>query len=136
MQALVRVERRQVVEVDAVTDLVGVLEVDVVDLEEGEVPLPFLGAADLAFDGVTGAKAEAAHLARADVDVVGAGKVVGLRRAEEAEAVLQDLEDTDAEDRDIVLGQLLQDREHHVLLAQKRRVLDLELFGGGEQVSG
>jgi hypothetical protein len=36
----------------------------------------------------------------------------------------------------VVFGQLLQDREHHVLLAQVARVLDLQLLGKGEKVGG
>ena len=54
LEALVGIERRQVVEVDLVARLVGVLEIDAVDLEEGEVALAFLRASDLAFDGIAG----------------------------------------------------------------------------------
>ena len=114
----------------------GRLEVDGVDLEQGEVALAVLGRADLALDRVAGAQAEAAHLGGGDVDVVGPGQEVGLRAAQEAEAVGEDLERAVAVDRLLVLRQLLEDREHHVLLAQGGGVLDLQLLGEGEQVGG
>ena len=66
----------------------------------------------------------------------GPAQVVGLRPAQEAEAVLQHLEVPGAGDLDIALGEFLQDREHHVLLAHGRCVLDLELFGEREQIGG
>jgi 3-hydroxyisobutyrate dehydrogenase len=56
-----------------VAQLLGVVEVDLVDLRHGEVALAVLGCADLAFHGVAGAQAEAADLLGADLDVVGAG---------------------------------------------------------------
>src|SRR3546814_14214177 len=49
---------------------------------------------------------------------------------------LQDLEHAVAIDRDVVLGELFQDREHHVLLAQGACVLDLQLLGIGEKLGG
>jgi hypothetical protein len=99
LEPLRRIERRQVVEVDAMPDLLRLVEIDRVDLEQREIALAVLGRADLALDRVAGAQAEAADLARADIDVVGARQVVGLGRAQEAEAVLQDLEHAVAEDR-------------------------------------
>jgi hypothetical protein len=55
-------------------------------------------AADVAADGVTGLQVELADLAGRDVDVVWAGQVVVVRRAEEAVAVGQNLEDAFGED--------------------------------------
>jgi hypothetical protein len=72
--------------------------VDLVDLDQREVALAVLGRADLALDGVAGVQVEAADLARADVDVVGAGQVRGVGRAQEAEAVGQVSSDAVAED--------------------------------------
>ena len=80
-EALVGIERRQVVEIDLVPRLFRVLEIEGVDLEQREVALAFFRAADVAFDGVAGAQAEAADLRGRDVDVVRAGQVVGLGRA-------------------------------------------------------
>ena len=133
LQALVGIERRQVVEMDLVPDLLGILEIDRVDLEQGEIALAFLRAADQALDRVAGAQAEAADLRGRDVDVVRAGEVVGVGRAQEAEAVLQHLDDAFADDLDLAARQLLEDGEHQLLLAHDRGVLDLMLFGEGQQ---
>ena len=35
---------------------------------------------------------------------------------------------------DFVLGQLFQDREHHVLLSQHTRILDLQIFGISQKI--
>ena len=43
---------------------------------------------------------------------------------------------TPSPDRNVVLGQLFEDREHNILLAQRGGVFDLQLFGIGQQVSG
>jgi hypothetical protein len=59
-----RIERRQIVEMDLVLDLLGVLEIDRGDLEQREIALAVLGAADRAFDRIAGAQAEAADLRR------------------------------------------------------------------------
>jgi hypothetical protein len=129
-----RIERRQVVEVDAVAQRLGQFEVDRIHLQQGKVALAVLRCADLTFHRVAGAQPEAAHLGGGDVDVVRPGEEVRLRRAEESEAVRQDFEGAVAVDRLLVLGERLEDREHDVLLAQRGRVLDLEGFGEGEQV--
>ena len=134
LQPLVGIERRQVVEVDPVADLLRLVEIDLVDLEQGEIALAVLGRADLALDRVAGPQAEAPHLARAHIDVVRAGQVVGLGRAQEAEPVGQHFEHAVAVDGGVVLRQLLQDREHHVLAAQGAGVLDLQAFGEFEQL--
>jgi hypothetical protein len=74
LQPLVGIERRQIVEIDLVAELLRVLEIDRVDLEQREIALAVLRAADLAFDRVAGAQAEAADLRGRDVDVVGPGR--------------------------------------------------------------
>ena len=68
-----------------------------------------------------------------DVDVVGAGQVVRFRRAQEAEAVGEHFDDAFADDVDLLGRELLQDREHQLLLAHGAGVLDLVLFGEGEE---
>ena len=126
LQPLVRIERREVVEVDLVARLLRLLEIDGVDLEQREVALAVLGRADMAVDGVAGAQAEAADLRGRDVDVVRAGQVVRFRRAQEAEAVGQHLDHAFADDVDLLLRKLLEDAEHQLLLAHGRGVLDLD----------
>ena len=88
----------------------------------------------MAFDGVAGAQAEAADLGGRDVDVVGAGEVVRFRRAQEAESVRQHFDDALADDVDFLRGELLEDGEHQLLLAQGAGVLDLVLFREGEEI--
>ncbi len=125
LQPLIGIERRQVVEVDLVARLLGVFEVDRVDLEQREVALAFLRRADLALDGVAGAQTEAADLRGRDINVVRAGQVVRLGGAQEAEAVGEHLDDAFADDVDFFRRELLEDREHLLLLAHGRGVLDL-----------
>ena len=136
VELLFRVERGEVVEVHAVARGFRIVEVDAVDLEQREVPLAVLGRTNLPLDGVAGAQRETANLARRDVDVVGARQVVGLRRAEEAEAVLEVFEHPVAVDRGVVVGEVLEDREHQVLLAQQAGVFDSQVLGVGEEVFG
>ena len=134
-EALLGVERRQIVEIDLVAQVLRRVEIDVVELEQGEIALAVARRPDLPLQGVARAQAEAADLTRAHIDVVGAGQIVGLRRAQEAEPVRQGLEHARAEDRLVVLGELPQDREHQVLAAHRVRVLDLKLFGVVDQLS-
>ena len=133
LDLLVGIKRRQIVEIDAVAQLVGLVEIDLVHLEEREIALALLGRTDLALDRVAGAQAEAAHLGRAHIDVVGPREIIGRGIPEEAEPVLQHFEHAVAVDRLIVLGERLQDREHHVLLSERGRVLDLQLLGEMQQ---
>ena len=134
VELFVRVERGQVVEIDPVLQRVRRVEVDLVDLEQREIALPLVGRADLAVHRVAGAQRETANLRGADVDVVGAGQVVRFGRAQEAEAVLHDLQHAGAVDRHVLLREALQDREHDLLLAQRGGVLDVQLLGVGEQI--
>ena len=129
LQPLVRIERRQIVEVDLVPRLFGILEIERVDLEQREVALAFLRAADVAVDGVAGAQAEAADLRRRDVDIVRPRQIIRLRRAQKAEAVRQNLDDAFADNVGFARRELLEDTEHQLLLAHGAGVLDLELLG-------
>src|SRR6202040_1792123 len=87
LDLLLGVKRRQIVEIDPVPQAVRLLEIDAGDLEQGKIALSVARRADLALDRVAGTQAEAAHLVRADVDVVRPWQVVRLRRAEKAESV-------------------------------------------------
>ena len=73
-------------------DRIRIVEIDLGDLGQREIALAFLGSADLAFDRVAGAQAEAADDARRDIDVVGAGEIIRLGRAQEAEAVVENFD--------------------------------------------
>ena len=127
-EALIRKQRREVVEVDLVLGLLGILEVQRVDLEQREIALAFLGAADVAFDGVAGAQTEAADLRGRDIDVVGARQVVRVRRAQEAEAVGENLDDALADDVGFLNRELLENGEHQLLLAHGAGVFDPFVF--------
>jgi len=130
------VKRGQVVKIDAVLDRVRCFEVDFVDFNEGEVALAVFGGADFAVHRVPGAEREAADLGGGDVNIFGAGEVVGFRIAQEAEAIGQNFQRAVAGNRLVVLREGLQDGEHHVLLAQAGGVLDLQLLGKIQQVGG
>ena len=129
LEPLLRIERRQVLEEELVARLLGRLEVDRLDLDQREVALAFLRRPDLARDGVAGLQVELADLRRRDVDVVGAGQVVVVRRAQEAEAVGQHFEHAFGEDEAALLGLRLEDLEDQLLLAHAGRAGDVQVLG-------
>ena len=134
LQPLRRIERRQIVEMDLVPDFFRIVEIDRVDLEQREIALALLRAADRPLDRIAGLQREAPDLRGRDVDVVGTRQIVGVGRAQEAETVLQHFDDAVADDLDVLAGELLQDREHQLLLAHDAGVLDLERFGVSDQL--
>ena len=115
-------------------DLFRVVEIDRVDLEQREIALAFLRAADRSLDRIAGLQRKAPDLRGRDVDVVRTRQIIGVGRAEEAETVLQHFDDAVADDLDVLAGQLLEDREHQFLLAHDAGVLDLERFGVSDQL--
>ncbi|CFO67099.1 Uncharacterised protein [Bordetella pertussis] len=131
---LVGVQRRQVLEHDAMLDRFRGRAVDLVHLDQREIALAILRGAYFALDGVAGVQVEAADLRRRDVDVVGAGQVRGVRRAQESEAVGQDFQHAVAEDLFALLGAPLHDGEHQLLLAQAVGVLDFQAGGHFQQL--
>jgi hypothetical protein len=136
VEALVRVKGREVVERHLVAGALGVLEVDGGDADEGKVALAIARSADRAFHRIAGAQAHFADLLGRDVDVVGAGEIVGLRRAHEAEAVGQDFDHARADDLDFAVGEFLEDGKEEFGLGEKRGAFDLQLLGLGEQFRG
>ena len=134
LQPLVRIERRQVVEIDLVARFLRVFEVERVDLEQGEVALAFLRAADMAVDGVAGAQAETADLRGRDVDIVRSRQIIRFRRAQKAEAVRENLDDAFADNVGLPHRELLEDAEHQLLLAHGAGVFDLELLRKGDEL--
>src|ERR1700730_10269240 len=128
-QPLLRIERREVVEVDLVARLVRILEIDRVDFEERKITLAVLGRADVAVDGVAGTQAKPADLRGGDVDVVGTRQVVRLRRAQKTEAVGQHLNHAFANDVGFAHGELLEDTEHQLLLTHGAGIFHRELLG-------
>ena len=126
---LLRVERREVLEEDLLLRLLGRLEVDRLDLDQREVALAVLRRPDDAGDGVAGVQVELADLRGRDVDVVGAGQVVVVGGAQEAEAVGERLEHAFREDVAALLGAHAEDLEDQLLLAHARGAGDVQLLG-------
>ena len=134
LDALERIERREVLEEQLVARLVGRLEVDRFDLDQGEVALAFLGRTDLARHRVAGLQIELANLRGRDVDVVGAGQVVVVGRAQEPEAIGQHFQHAFREDEPALLGLGLQDLKDQLLLAHPGRAGHLEILGDLREV--
>ncbi len=129
-----REQRGQVLEENLVFRVLGTIEVDRVDLEQGKITLAFLRRADLANDGVTGTQVEATDLARRDIDVIGAGEIGSVCRAEEAEAVLENLQHAITGDFLAAFRVLFEQGENHVLLARTGHIFYAHFFGQLEQV--
>ncbi len=131
---LLGVERREVVEEDALLAAGRRLEVDRLDLDQREVALAFLRRPDLPGHRVAGMQVELPDLRRRHVDVVGAGQVVVVGGPQEPEAVGQHFEHALGEDQPALLGPRPQDLEDELLLAHAGRAGDVEVprhFGEG-----
>src|SRR6202021_997653 len=128
LQALVGIERRQIVEMDLVPGLLRVLEVDCIAFEQREVPFPFLGASDDALDRIAGSEPEPPDLRRGHVNVIWTRQIVCVGRSQEGESVLQNLDYALANDLDLDAGELLENREHQLLLAHDRRIFNVVLL--------
>src|SRR5262249_16343485 len=100
------------------------LPVDAVDPQEREVTFGFLWRTNGAGDGVAGAQREAPDLRRRDVDVVRAREIVVVRRAQEAEAVGQGLEDAVGPDLALLVGLGVQEGEDELLPPHRGGALD------------
>src|SRR3546814_17980378 len=98
--------------------------------------LAVLRRANLALDGVAGAQAIFADLVGRDIDIVGTGKIIGLGAAQEAEAVGQHLDRPRSDDFLALFGEFLEDREHQILLAQRRRAFDPQFLGHFDELRG
>ncbi len=129
-----REQRREVLEQDLVLRVFWTVEVDRVDLQQGEIPLTFFWRADLADDGVTGTQVEATNLAGRDVDIVGASEVGSVSRTQETEAVLEDLQHAITGDFLAAFGMFFQQGENHILLARTGHIFYAHLFGHFEQI--
>ena len=126
----------EVLEQDLVARVLRGVEVDLADLEQGEVALALLGWPDQAGDGIARTQIEAADLAGRHVDVVGSGQVGTVSRAQETEAVLQNLEYAVSEDVLAALRMGLQDRKDDVLLPGPGHVLKAHGLGHAHQFAG
>ena len=126
LDAFLGIERGQVVEENLVARLLGRLEVDGLDLDQGEVLFALVGRTHVAADGVAGLEVEFANLRGGDVDVVGAGQIVVIRRAQEAVAVGQNLQHALGKDVAFLFALRLEDLEDQVLLAKAAGARNLQ----------
>ncbi len=101
----------------------GIEAVDGLDLEQAVVLFRVLGRAHLADHQVAGAQAEAADLALRDIDIFGAGQQVVA--AQEADIVLDDLQDTAAKDIALLFGDGTQEAHDEVILLEPRVTGDI-----------
>ena len=129
------VQRRQVFEQDLVLRRFRRLAIDPVNLDQRKVAFTVLRCADLALDGVAGVQVEAANLARAYVNVIGAGQIRGVRRAQEAEAVRQGLQRAVTEDCFAFFGLVLQQGEDQFVFAQPVGAFDVVCDGHVQQLA-
>ena len=135
-QPLLRKQRRQVFKQDLVFGLVRRLKVDLVDLEQGEVAFAVLGGADLAGDIIALAQVKAADLARRDINIIRSGEIGTAGRSQEAEAVLQYLQDAVAVDILALSGVRLKNFKDDILFARAGQVIKAEAGGEGDQLRG
>src|SRR4029079_16533283 len=117
LEALLRIERREVLEKQLLARLIRGLEVERFDFDQREISLAFLRRSNLTGHRAAGLQIELADLRGRYVDVVWTRQVVVIGRAQEAEPVRQHLEDALGEDEAALLGLRLQDLKNQILFA-------------------
>ena len=127
VDALVRVERREVLEGREVVQDRGIAAVHALDAEQREVDLLVLRGPHEALHDMAAAQAEMADLRGRHIDVVGARRVRVVGAAQEAIAVGRDLEGALGDHQAGLLGARLQDLEDELLL-RLRDVVDAVLL--------
>ena len=118
-------QRRQVFKHDFVLIAFGRATVYFVELVQCKVAFTVFGCAHFAFNHVARVQIETAHLAGADVDVIGAGRVAGVRAAQKAKAIGQNFQDAVGNDLLSGTGALFNDCKHQLLLAHAAGVFNL-----------
>ena len=119
----------QVLEHDFVFVVFGQIAIDLVQLGQSKVTLAVFGNTHFAFDHVASVQIEAAHLAGADVDIVRAGGVAGVRAAQKAKTVRQNFQHTVGKYLLTGARAFFDDGKHQLLLAHAAGVFDFERFG-------
>ena len=126
LDALLRIKRRQIVEENLVARLLRRLEVDGLDLDQGKILFALVRRAHIAADRVAGLQIKLANLRRGDVNIVRAGQIVVVGRAQEAIAVGQDFQHAIGEDVALLFALRLKNLEDQILLAKGAGALDLQ----------
>src|SRR5882724_10719259 len=98
------------------------------DFQQRKIAFAFLGAADVAFDGIAGAKPEAADLRGRNIDIIGSRQIIGVRRAQESESVGENLNDAFADNVGFLDRELFENCEHQLLLAHGAGIFDPFFF--------
>ena len=106
IQPLIRIERCQIVEMALVPDLLGILEIDRIDLQQSKIALTVFRAANGSFYRVTGLQRKPSDLRWRDIDIIGPGQIVCVGRAQETESVLKNLDNAFADDLRILFASL------------------------------
>ena len=127
-QLVIRIDGRQVVEQNEIFGIFRRFEADLRHFEQGKVAFAFFWGADLAGNDIAFTQGKAADLGGRNIDVVRAGHVAAQRRAQEAEAVGQDLQDAIPVDGTVLGGTGLQEGEDEFLLAHGAGIFDLVLL--------
>ena len=126
LDPLLGIEGGEVVEENLVARLLGRLEVDGLDLDQGKILLALVRRANVAADRVAGLEVEFANLRRRDVNIVGAGQIVVVGRAQEAVAVGQNLQHALGKDVAFFFALRLKDLEDQILFAKAAGAWNLQ----------
>src|SRR5439155_26637565 len=103
--------------------------VDGFDFQQREIPLPLLRRPNLAGNGVAGLQLETFDLRRRYIDVVRTIEIIPILTPQKAVSLGKNLQHALTGQHDVLIEQLLLDTENEILLAESRRVLDLEPLG-------
>ena len=135
LQPLIRIKRRQVVEVHLVARLFRIIKVDLRRLDQAEIALILARRLNDALNGIPRPQRKLPDHLGTHIDIIRSRQIVGRGAPQEPKPVLQHFQHTVAADLPAFLGMLFQDREHHLALAHRRRVLNLPFLGHRQQLS-
>ena len=121
-QPLFRITRPQVVECNAVLRALGLVTVDLFDLQQREVAFALFGRSNLAHDRIAGTQIETLDLRGADVNVIRSVEVVPVLGAKKAVAFRQYFKDAFSAEHDVAVEEILFYAKNQVLLPQARIV--------------
>ncbi len=124
----VGIEGCEVFEQDLVLRVLGIVEVDLLDLEQCEVAFPFLRRPDLSENGIAGVEVEPLDLRGGDIDVVRTVEIVPVLRAQKAVPFRQDLEYPFSHENDRIVEKTLFDLEYEFLFPEIGVVVQVEII--------
>jgi len=98
--------------------------VDAVDLDQGKITFAFFRGPDFALYAVPGMQIESSDLGGRYIDVIRAGQIRSVGRAQESEAVLQYFQRSVAEDAVTFFCLVLEQRKDEILFAHTAGIFD------------